>query len=161
MGFISFRKATSGDFPNLARLISTDKAWTCYGINYDAALGIFREMEDSIFIAERDGEFAGFATLRINGFVNIGAYVRMIAVVESLRGSGVGKQLIDYVSNSAFVQSSNVFLICSIDNRRAQTFYERLGFEQVGILSDLVVEGHDEILYRRTAGSLRSGADIT
>lgn len=46
-------------------------------------------------------------------------------------------------------------LICSTDNLGAQRFYEREGFKQVGILDGLVVPGHDEIMYWKSAGALR------
>lgn len=63
--------------------------------------------------------------------------------------------MLDYVWNLATKHVPNLFLICSTDNVRAQKFYEREGFKKVGMLDSLVVPGHDEILYRKTAGSLR------
>ncbi|MDA8211848.1 MAG: GNAT family N-acetyltransferase [Clostridia bacterium] len=152
---VNFRQATYNDFPVLARIISTTEAWTCYGIDYNQALGLFENMEDSIILAEKANQVTGFITLRPNGVGNIGAYIRMVAVAEPFRCQGIGNKLIDYAANLAFQQIPNLFLICSVENTKAQRFYERVGFKKVGILSDLVVTGHDEILYRKTGGTLR------
>jgi len=49
-------------------------------------------------------------------------------------------------------QSPNVFLCVSSFNHRAQTFYERLGYQRVGELPDFLVQGQAEILMRKTRG---------
>lgn len=152
---LTFRQAEHSDFPSLAKLISTTEAWTCYGIDYAQALGLFEKMEDTIFLALKNQEIVGFITLRLNGVGNIGAYIRMLAVAEHFRSQGIGKQLVEYAANLAFTQIPNLFLICSVENVRAQRFYEDAGFVRVGLLPDLVVSGHDEILYRKAGGTLR------
>lgn len=149
-----FRKGTEKDFSDLATIISTTKAWTCFGIDYDKAVELFKNMEDTIYIAENKEETVGFITLRINGVGNIGAYVRMVAVAEGFRGQGIGRKMIEYVSEIASQDISNLFLICSVENKKAQDFYEKAGFERVGVMKDLVVKGHDEILYRKNFGTL-------
>jgi RimJ/RimL family protein N-acetyltransferase len=63
--------------------------------------------------------------------------------------------LIDYAFDLTVRHTSNLFLICSTDNVKARRFYERLGFRQAGLLDNLVVPGHDEILYRKSAGTMR------
>ncbi|MDD2444178.1 MAG: GNAT family N-acetyltransferase [Desulfotomaculaceae bacterium] len=153
---VFIRQGEYRDFPILASIISTSKAWTCYGINYDTAIGLFEKMEDTIYVVEINcRQVVGFITLSIGGVGNIGSYVRMVAVDEPYRGQGIGAKLIDYIANLAFQKIPNIFLICSVANVRAQRFYEKTGFVKVGILSDLVVSGHDEIFYRKTAGILR------
>jgi len=150
-----FRQATSMDFPSLARIISTTEAWTCYGIDYDQVLDLLGNMEDLIYVAEKENQTLGFITVRLNGVGNIGAYIRMVAVAEAFRSQGIGEKLVAFVENLAFRHIPNLFLICSVDNTRAQHFYERVGFENVGILPNLVISGHDEILCRKTAKTLR------
>ena len=41
-------------------------------------------------------------------------------------------------------------------NTRARALYERVGFEYVGTLKDLIVKGYDEILLRKTLGPLNT-----
>jgi len=151
---IEVRKGTQEDFGQLANIISSSEAWTCYGIDYNLALKLFEQMQDTIYVAEINNRLVGFVTLRTDGVGNIGAYIRMLAVAPTFRGQSIGAQLINYVSQIAAHNIPNLFLICSPDNFRAQKFYKRNGFEQVGIIKDLVVTGHDEILYRKCLGTL-------
>lgn len=146
---INFRKGRREDFSNLATIISNNRAWTCFGIDYEEGIRLFEEMEDEIYIAEEEGEFLALGTLRINGLANMGAYIRMLIVKEEFRGEGIGAKMIEYLNKIASQQVPNTFLICSVENKKAQKFYEKLGFKQVGIMKDLVINGHDEILYRK------------
>ncbi|HWP97624.1 MAG TPA: GNAT family N-acetyltransferase [Syntrophomonadaceae bacterium] len=147
--------ANERELESAALILSSSEAWTCYGIHYDEALGLLRAMPDQIFIAEHDQAVIGLITLRNDGVGNIGAYVRMLAVAPDLRGQGIGVRLLDFASQIASQEQPNLFLICSTDNAGAQRFYERNGFEAVGIMKDLVVSGHHEIFYRKAFATLR------
>jgi ribosomal protein S18 acetylase RimI-like enzyme len=151
---MAIRLGTSSDIDQLAHIISSSEAWTCYGIDHNLALKLFQQMQDTIYVAELNHQLAGFVTLRTDGVGNIGAYIRMLAVISAFRGRGIGARLIEYVSQIAAQNIPNLFLICSFDNIRAQSFYERNGFERVGIIKDLAVSNHDEIFYRKCLGTL-------
>lgn len=151
---IIVRKAKPSEYVRLARLISGDKAWTRYGIDFDKALHMIENAEDEFYVAIKDEKIIGFCAWRPKGMGNFGAYLRMIIVAETFRNKGIGKQLLDYVWNLTIQGSPNLFLICSTENTKAQKFYEREGFSPVGILDDLVVNGRSEILYRKTKGLL-------
>ena len=151
---LKIRTATPADFTKLAEIISSSDAWTCYGIDFDKALQLFAQMSDTIYVAELNRQLAGFVTLRIDGVGNIGAYIRMLAVAHDFRNLGIGSQLIDYVSRIAARNIPNLFLICSVENVRAQNFYDHNDFKQIGIINDLVLTNHDEILYRKCLGTL-------
>ena len=47
-----------------------------------------------------------------------------------------------------------MFLCVSSFNPAARRLYERLGYQLVGTLTDYLVPGHDEYLFRKTTGSL-------
>lgn len=133
-----------------AEIISKEYAWQVYGFDFEKSVRVLETMEDVIYIAKLNGKVAGFITLRINGVGNIGAYVRMIAVNSEYRNKGVGKAMVDYIQQIAHDNGmDNIFLICSTDNSEGERFYLHRGFMKVGILQSLVVEGHDEILFRR------------
>lgn len=133
-----------------AEIISKEHAWQVYGFDFEKSVRVLETMEDVIYIAKLNGEVAGFITLRINGVGNIGAYVRMIAVNSEYRNKGVRKAMVDYIQPIAHDNGmDNIFLICSTDNPKGERFYLHRGFMKVGILQSLVVEGHDEILFRR------------
>ncbi len=149
-----FRPASSADIPDLATIISSSDAWTCYDIDYNKAVALLEQMEDAIYIAEQKNQVMGFITLRFNGVGNFGAYVRMLAVAEPYRSKGVGRCLVEYASTIVAPNQPNLFLICSTENLLAQRFYASVGFKEVGLLKDLVIAGHDEILYRKCFGTL-------
>ena len=62
--------------------------------------------------------------------------------------------LMGFAEERILRQSPNVFLCVSAFNRRAQKFYERLGYQRVGELPDFLVQGQAEILMRKTRGPL-------
>lgn len=144
-------KAEQEDIYSCADIISKEHAWQVYGFDVKKSMQVLETMEDVIYIARMNGKVAGFITLRINGVGNIGAYVRMIAVKCEYRNKGVGKTMVDYIQHVAHDSGmDNIFLICSTDNPKGENFYLNNKFIKVGILQSLVVEGHDEILFRRT-----------
>lgn len=155
MDNIIIRRTIPSDIPEIARILSTTEAWTCYDINYDTATKILETMKDDSYVAIWDNTVTGFITLRIDGVGNIGAYIRMVAVAKNFRGKQIGTKLIEFISNITFKETSNLFLICSVENTKAQSFYEKIGFEKVGILSDLVIKNHDEIFFRKTSGPMK------
>lgn len=154
MDHLEIRAGVIADFPKLAQIISSSTAWICYGIDYRKAVQLFEQMPDKIYIAELNQNMAGFFTIRPDGVGNIGAYIRMLAVDSNFRSCGIGTQLIDYAGKIAAAHIPNLFLICSVENINARRFYERNGFEQVGLLKDLAVVNHDEILYRKRLAAL-------
>ncbi|MGL6197767.1 MAG: GNAT family N-acetyltransferase [Lachnospiraceae bacterium] len=153
-------KISSGESQSIyqcAEIISSEHAWQLYEIDLNKAIEILTSMPDQIYAIKENNIVQGFATLRLQGIGNIGAYVRMVAVRQDCRGQSMGRYLIDYVQKEAEKQGDkNIFLICSADNQNASRFYEAIGFNRVGILTDLVIVGHDEILYRRTYKSKKN-----
>lgn len=155
MDNLIIRATLSSDIPHIAKILSTSDAWTCYGITYEIAKQLLETMPDDSFVAVIDNDIVGFITLRIDGVGNIGSYIRMVVVAEPYRGKSIGSKLVEYISNIAFQKTQNLFLICSEGNDMARRFYEKIGFTQVGVLTDLVVKGHHEILYRKTTGPIK------
>ena len=148
------RPSTPQDLEEIAKIMAGAPAWAEFGINYERALKMLQETEDNIFTAELNNEVVGCITLRLNGVGNVGAYILIVAVKESYRSQNIGAELINFAAEKAKQHLPNLFLICSVFNTRAQKFYERNGFEKVGILKDLYVEGQDEIWYRKRLGTV-------
>jgi [ribosomal protein S18]-alanine N-acetyltransferase len=132
--------------------MSTSEPWTTLGRDYDASLAILRDPTREVYIAERDGELAGFAILCVTGaFVG---YLQSVAVDPRFRGQGIGTELIAFAEERIFRVSPNVFICVSSFNTKARALYERLGYTYVGALTDYIARGHDELLFRKTRGPL-------
>ncbi len=59
-------------------------------------------------------------------------------------------------ATAIFSLSPNVFLCVSSFNKKAQNFYQKLGYKKVGVIIDYLVEGYDEILMRKTVGPIET-----
>ena len=77
-------------------------------------------------------------------------YIQTVCVRPDRQGEGLGSALIRFAEDRIFRDSPNVFMCVSSFNPRARQLYERLGYEQVGVLRGFVVPEHDELLLRKT-----------
>jgi ribosomal protein S18 acetylase RimI-like enzyme len=75
-------------------------------------------------------------------------------VAAERRGRGIGARLVSYAEARIFRESPNVFLCVSSFNPDARRLYERLGYALVGELTDYIVAGHSELLFRKTIGPI-------
>ncbi len=133
-----------------ARVMSASEPWLTLRRGYEASLRIVSDPSREVHVAWGGTERLGFAILNMKG-----AFVGYpICVVREARGRGVGSWLMAFVEERVFRESPNFFLCVSSFNPDARRLYERLGFEVVGALRDYIVRGHDEILMRKTRGSL-------
>jgi ribosomal protein S18 acetylase RimI-like enzyme len=120
-----------------------------YGFEPVSLAAVFSAALDSggeFFVAELEGRVAGFAWIDPHGAFSSAPYLRLIAVDESLRGSGVGSVLLaEFESRTASV-GRDWFLLVSDFNVKAQAFYERHGYRKCGALPDFARPGITEIL---------------
>jgi len=77
-------------------------------------------------------------------------YLKSIAVKSGWRGKKLGEQMMAFIEKEIFSTCANLFLCVSSFNPDAQKFYLKLGYEKIGVLKNYLVEGHDEILMRKT-----------
>jgi [ribosomal protein S18]-alanine N-acetyltransferase len=149
---MTIRAASESDLGACARLMSTSEPWTTLGRDYEASLAILRDATREVYVAERGGEIAGFVIVCVTGaFVG---YLQSVAVDPRFRGEGVGTDLIAFAEARIFDVTRNVFICVSSFNTRARALYERLGYTYVGTLTDYIVRGHDELVFRKTRGPL-------
>jgi ribosomal protein S18 acetylase RimI-like enzyme len=136
-----------------ARLMSTSDPWLTLGRTFEESLAVVSDPAREVYVASRDGAFAGFLVLNMRGaFVG---YIQTVCIVPELRGSGAGTELVRFAEERIFRESPNVFMCVSDFNPRARALYERLGYRVVGELTDFIVSGRSEILLRKTIAPLR------
>jgi len=135
-----------------ARMMAASEPWLTLQFDYAAALRALASPGKEIHLAVSGGDVAGFVMLNLKGaFVG---YLQSICVAPARRGQGVGRRLVAFAEERVFREYPNLFICVSSCNIGAQRFYRNLGYEVVGELHDFLVDGHSEILLRKTIGSL-------
>jgi len=135
-----------------ARMMSSTDPWKTLRRDEETCLRMLQDVGRERYVALADGAVVGFLVLNVRGaFVG---YLQTICIDERLRGRGIGTALIRFAEDRIFREWPNVFLCVSSFNPGARRLYERLGYREIGPLPDYVVEGHDEILMRKTRGPL-------
>jgi ribosomal-protein-alanine N-acetyltransferase len=88
--------------------------------------------ESSVVVARRESRIAAFAIMHFGDEV---AHLNLLAVSPEHRRQGLGRKLIEWLTASAI--EAGVFRInleLRTHNDAARQFYERLGFEQLGVV---------------------------
>ena len=133
-----------------ATIMATTDPWITLGRTFDRCLEVARDTALERYVAVADDEVVGFVLISMRG--SFTGYIKSIAVREDWRGRGLGSALIAFAEERILRDSPNVFICVSSFNPGARRLYERHGFEVIGTLRALVVEGHDELLLRKTRG---------
>lgn len=100
----------------------------------------------NLYIALENEQCIGFLYYIPDGAFHAFPYLHLIAIKEEHRGKGVGKIMIDFFENMVFKTKDKIFLVVADFNPRGKLFYEKLGYEQVGIIPSLYREGINEYL---------------
>lgn len=78
------------------------------------------------FVAKQQGQIVGAVLVGTDGRRG---YLQHLAVAQSMRGQGIGKQLIEHAVASLAQQGvAKTHLFVANENRLAQGFYQRLGW---------------------------------
>jgi [ribosomal protein S18]-alanine N-acetyltransferase len=135
-----------------ARMMAESEPWITLQRDYPASLRNLSSGEKEIHVAVKGDEIFGFIVLNLHGgFVG---YIQSICVAPRSRQQGIGRKLVAFAERRVFKDYPNMFICVSSFNPDAQRFYRGLGYEVVGELKDYLVDGHSEILLRKTIGSL-------
>ncbi len=164
---VTVQRMRPDDVEPSARIVAGDSLWRRYGLTLSRARRALRgalaqaargpveaRAAGEIAVAREGGRPVGFIWFRLDGTFHHSGYVRWIAVAPAARGRGVGEQLMRYAEERILRRGPNVFLTVSAFNRRAQAFYRKLGYTEVGAIPNYVVPGITERLYRRTVGPI-------
>ncbi|MHB8838204.1 MAG: GNAT family N-acetyltransferase [Gemmatimonadaceae bacterium] len=140
------------DRATCARMMCETDPWITLGRSYERCLTAVSDPARELYVARDGNQVAGFILLIMKG--QFPGYIASVCVAASARGSGLGTQLVAFAEERIHRESPNVFLCVSSFNDGARRLYERLGFEFVGPLRNYIIEGHDELLYRKAIGPL-------
>jgi ribosomal protein S18 acetylase RimI-like enzyme len=133
-----------------AALMSASDPWSALGFGYDVCLRRLQDPSREVYVAGASHAPAGFVILSLTG--SLIGIIQTVCVAPAYRGRGLDSQLIDFAERRIFRASPNAFLCVSSFNHDARRLYQRLGYVYVGELTDYLVRGHSELLFRKTRG---------
>lgn len=140
------------DIQAAARLMASNEPWVTLGRTYEKCLATIRNPLAESYVAKVDGEVMGLAIIQLKGAL-VG-YIQTLLIAEQYRGHTLGNQLITFLENRIYEVSPNVFMCVSDFNTDAQRLYKKMGYEVIGEIKNYIVDGHSEILLRKTIGAL-------
>ena len=151
------RSYKTNDRESLISILRVSEPWHTLGYgakDWDKLFAIVEAGEPrESFVIECDGQPGGFAVVR-RQFL-FGDYLELLAISPALRGHGLGGKLLTFLEERVFLRANNFFACVSDFSSDARRFYARQGYAEVGRLENLLVDGHDEILIRKTIGPAR------
>lgn len=124
--------------------------WITLGLTRDMAQKVLTDPAREQYAIRDAAGVAAFTVLDMRGL--LAGYIQILCVRPDRRGSGLGSILVRWAETRIFRDSPNAFICVSSFNAGARRLYERLGFEPVGVLRELIVPGYDELLLRKTRG---------
>src|SRR3954452_21953698 len=146
------RLNNEADARRCAHLMASSEPWLTLGRSYEACLAIIQDPTREVYLLKTETDIAGFLIVCMTGaFVG---YIQTICIDPIRRGQGLGIRLVEFAERRILAESPNVFLCVSSFNPDARRLYERLGYRVIGELADYLVQGHSEILLRKTSGPL-------
>ncbi|HEX7880783.1 MAG TPA: GNAT family N-acetyltransferase [Candidatus Eisenbacteria bacterium] len=135
-----------------ARMLAASEPWITLRRTEATAHGGISDSGQEAWVAIIGDEVVGFMLLVLHGALR--GYLRTICLAPGFRGRGLGTRMIRFAEERVFRDHPNMFLCVSSFNPDARRLYERLGYHFVGELTDFIVRGHSELLYRKTRGPL-------
>ena len=135
-----------------ARIMASTDPWVALGRTFQHTFATVSDPHGEAYGAvTAEGEVVGVVAIAVDVPL-IKAYVRALAVKEGRRGGGLGTRLLRFAERRIARDSPNVFMCVTSFNAGARRLYERLGYREVGVITDFVIPGDDEILLRKTSG---------
>jgi ribosomal protein S18 acetylase RimI-like enzyme len=148
MGNIIIALSTEEERDWAATLIYKSDPWITLKVDFEHCYKTCHDDEYIMYTAHIDDAPGGIMILHSRGVAG-SPYLKTIAVAEKYRSLGVGKALIEFAEDLYRKEAKHFFLCVSSFNNRAQSFYERLGYEKVGEFKDYIIEGESEILMHK------------
>jgi ribosomal protein S18 acetylase RimI-like enzyme len=135
-----------------AGLMAGNEPWITLKRDYSKCMRILEDPLSEVYLLRDRNIPVGFVMIKLKGAFT--GYLQTIAIDEKYRGQGIGEAVIKFIEELIFNSFSNVYICASSFNLGAQRLYERLGYEKIGVLKDLVERGYNEILMRKTRGPM-------
>lgn len=129
---MSYRKATIRPYraEDESRLFSLAREAFGGQANWNDGKALAGLEEDTVFVADLEGDQAGYVALRRDGDA---VRIEQLLVSPLHEHEGIGRQLVDYAEGFAISEGVlRLQIVVEPDNRRALDFYARRSFRPAG-----------------------------
>ena len=153
---MKFRKATLKDAEQIAIVLKE-----CYNIDsVEEGINVFKketEKRYNYIVGVEDGKVAGIVTWQMHGLPKHQlCELDRIAVMPDFRGKGIAKELFDALIKAANEEYKKhgfklrkLYILTHADNKRAQSFYEKMGCKHETTLKQHYYKDKDEFVFSR------------
>lgn len=149
------RRMEPCDVEECASFISQIELFQQYGWKKEKAkqqlLLALEEPEAILASASLDDQILGFCWLIKKGAFGRSPYLRLIAVSPEAHRKGVGRALMHWLERN-YLSPNGLFLLTTHTNIEAQSFYESLGYKQIGEIPSYLREDLHEKIYYKCVG---------
>ena len=135
-----------------ADMMASSDPWRTLGLGRERLLATLRAPLRERYVAHVGDELAGFLLLYLHG--TFAGYLQTICIAPAFQGQGYGSAFVRFAEERIYRDHANVFLCVSAFNTGARRLYARLGYQEVGELTDFLVAGQSEWLMRKTRGPI-------
>jgi ribosomal protein S18 acetylase RimI-like enzyme len=147
----SIRLEKQEELDAAARLMSSTEPWITLGRRFENTIRAVSNPHFEVYVATAGAQVVGVILIAMSVPL-IRGYIGGLAVHVDWRNKGIGTKLMRFAEDRILRDSPNVFLCVSSFNPDAKRFYERLGYNVIGELTDFIIAGESEILMRKTTG---------
>ena len=150
LGDFALRPLSAGSAQSLGEALAAMPPWSVIGYPADRLIRALKDPQPTIkrFEALAGAELAGIIVIQ-DPFL-YGPYLKLIALLPRFQGQGSGLRLLQWMEAEARkAEARQLWLCVTTFNTRARAFYERFGFEAVGLLEKLSTDASDELLMRK------------
>jgi|TARA_B100002003_G_C14004829_1_gene484955 ribosomal protein S18 acetylase RimI-like enzyme len=153
---MKFRKATSKDAVGIATVLKE-----CYNIDSikEGTITFKDEVvkKYNYIVADDDGRIAGIVTWQMHGLPKHQlCELDRIAVLSNYRGKGLGRALFQALVKDAKEKYKKhnsrlrkLYILTHADNKKAQSFYKKMGCKHETTLKNHFYKGKDEWVFSR------------
>jgi diamine N-acetyltransferase len=148
-GCVLTRSLSIADAELLSSAFAISQPWLTLGVSASGLKNYFLREDANLYryAVKVDEQLAGVICLRYPWLR--GPYVELLGLIDTYRGQGIGTDILHWAEIEARHQTNNLWLLTSSFNQQALQFYQRHGFQQIGIMEGLVHPDYDEILLRK------------
>jgi ribosomal protein S18 acetylase RimI-like enzyme len=119
--------------------------WTTLRRPLEACRAVVHDPEFQVYVSRSGGERSGFLVIDPRGVAGA-PYLKSVAIAPEFRGRGLGTRLLTFAEDLIRPRARHLFLCVSSFNDGARRLYERQGYQPVGSVQDLAIEGAAELI---------------